>query len=204
MIDAPPEGPHLVGDETVQRVEGVSPASVADRDGRLGRLDDVGEQHGGEHTVGLRRGLGPNKEPFDLGGHGVRVGETPVEQRSAAQLDVGGARNLLAQVAAAGGDGVVAVLKDERGDTDGRQELAHVGASDPLEDLAGEAGGYGVAEVPGGPVSEGGIAVDEIGGHTQTPRRDGGVREIPHFVLSGTVGVIDAAAGPRVAIADHQ
>ena len=60
-------------------VKKVAPAMVAERGGFLGRADDVGEEHGGEDAVGLRRRARPGQERLDLVGELVDVsGRDPV------------------------------------------------------------------------------------------------------------------------------
>ena len=81
---------HERGHRPVVLVEQVAPAAVADPGGELGRADDVGEQHGGQHPVDLD-GVHAGQELLDLGDDGVGVAEVE-EVVVAGQLDESGAR----------------------------------------------------------------------------------------------------------------
>ena len=54
-------------------LEQLAPAAVAELDGPLGRADDVGEEDGGQHAVGLRHRPRAGQELLDLVGELVDV-----------------------------------------------------------------------------------------------------------------------------------
>jgi hypothetical protein len=50
---APPEALQCLPDDVVMPVEQVAPGPIAELQGAFGRTDDVAEQHGGQHALGL-------------------------------------------------------------------------------------------------------------------------------------------------------
>ena len=60
------EAAELAADRRVVLLQQVAPAAVAELGGVLGRVDDVGEEDGGQHTVGRRMGPYAGQELLDL------------------------------------------------------------------------------------------------------------------------------------------
>ena len=85
-------------------VQKLAPAAIVELGHPLGRADDVREQYGRQHPVGLElfplSGLDLGAEPLDLCEEGVRVADGRGEV-AAGKLDKPGAGNLLGEVASA-------------------------------------------------------------------------------------------------------
>ena len=64
---------HLLAHQSVVALQQRPPGTVAQLSGTLGRADDVGEQHRGEHAVAYDRSSRPRQEVLDLIGQGVRL-----------------------------------------------------------------------------------------------------------------------------------
>src|SRR5207248_5374258 len=63
---APAEALELPAHRAIVRREEHGPAAVAELRGARRRADDVGEEHRGEHTIGLRRAADSRQELLDL------------------------------------------------------------------------------------------------------------------------------------------
>src|SRR5262249_62426301 len=59
--------------DAVVRVEDRAPRTIAQRRGALGRADDGGEEHSGEHAGDLRNRPAPREEPPELPEHRLGV-----------------------------------------------------------------------------------------------------------------------------------
>src|SRR6185369_384701 len=63
---APAESLEMPAYHVVMLIEQLVPAPVAERDGTPGRIDDVGEQDGGEHAIGIGHGAYAGEELLDF------------------------------------------------------------------------------------------------------------------------------------------
>ena len=107
----------------------------------LRRADDVHEEHGCEHAIrSANRASLPRDELLDRPDE-IRLGERPVV--GALALQQRGARYVLREIApvADAHELVVAVVHDERGHVDERQQLAHVDLHHRLPPVRGRVGG---------------------------------------------------------------
>ena len=135
-----------------------TPVRVAELGGPLGGPDDVGEQHGGQHPVGLAHVARAGEELLDLADQrvGVPHGEEAV---AALQLDVAGARDVLGQVAGVLDlqERVVAAVHHQRRHPNRGQHVPHVGSTDHVLDLPDRARARRVALHPARPFDEVGV-----------------------------------------------
>ncbi len=107
-------------------VEQVPPAPVAQLGGPLGRADDVGEQHRGQHTGRFDAAASPDQELLDHSQHHVLL--VPPHRQVALQLHQPRVGDVLGQVAAVRGRHQleVAVVEHQRWHLDQRQQGADV------------------------------------------------------------------------------
>jgi hypothetical protein len=107
--------------------EELPPSAVSELGGTHGRIDDVGEQDGGQDSVCLRQAPVPGEELFDLAedGLGVALG---VEVIRSGQLHQPRPRDVLGEVApvADRDAGVVRPVEHQRGDAHGRKDVPNV------------------------------------------------------------------------------
>jgi len=100
----PAEARKLPADGSVVLVQKLAPAAVAKLRHHLGRADDVREQYGRQHPIGLElfplSGSDLGAEPLDLGEERIRVADCRGEV-AAGKLDKPGAGNLLGEVSSA-------------------------------------------------------------------------------------------------------
>ena len=97
-----------------------SPTLVAELGGQLRRTDDVGEQHGRQHAVGVRLARLAGEKRLDLGEQEVAVSR-PVGMAVTFQLDVGRAGHVLSEISAVlDGDQRVALAVQDQASGTGR------------------------------------------------------------------------------------
>jgi hypothetical protein len=109
-------------------VEHRAPSLVARGRGVLCRRDDVGEQHGAQGAMGLRRrGMAAGEKLLDSGQDPVGIGE-PVGVVHAVDLQVSRARNVIGEVPSAlhRNAWVLAGMDDEAWRGDRRQDRPNV------------------------------------------------------------------------------
>ena len=131
---AAPEAAELAADEVVVSLEEVAPAAIPEGGGLLRGADDVGEEDGGEHPVGLGAVPDAGQELLDLVEDRVRV-VRPGQVIDAGQLDEPGSRDLLGHVAAAADRErpIAGAVEDERRHADRWQHVADVDLGVHLE-----------------------------------------------------------------------
>ena len=134
-------------------VEEVPPARVADLGGPVGRGDDVGEQDGGEHSIGFGFGSCAGDELFDLGGDCFAVAKVR-NVVLAGEFDVAGVGDVFCEVAAVLGSEpmVVGAVDDEGRDLNDGQDGTDVASELQVEDGFCDCGAGGTAQRPGDPV----------------------------------------------------
>ena len=114
----------FAADDSVVLVEQVAPVSVAERRGALRGRDDIREEDGGQHTVGLALVALAGEELLDLINDLVRVRD-PRPVVVARKLDVVGVWNLFREPARTFYvDPVVSAMDDERRHADAREDGA--------------------------------------------------------------------------------
>jgi hypothetical protein len=108
-------------------VQELAPPPVSDARGELGRADDVGEQHGREHAVGLRRRSQARDELLDLLEHPVLIASPKevVGSRDPHELRPGDVIGEVFGVADREAHGV-SVVDHERRHADRWQDIANV------------------------------------------------------------------------------
>src|SRR6185436_4824499 len=108
-------------------LEKSGPAAVSDRDCSLCRADEIGEEHGGEHSIGPRRLTGAGQELLDLGCDLVAV-LSPRDVVVTVELEVARARNALREIARIFdvADVVPLPVEDQRRHPNRADDVAHV------------------------------------------------------------------------------
>ncbi len=116
--------------------EQLPPPAIAYRDGVLGRVHDVGEQHRRQHPVAMCAAVGSGQEVFDLVELGVSAAR-PARMVVAGDLHETGARDVPGDVAAGRhvGERVVIPVHHQGRDVHRREDPAHVGLLDDLPEL---------------------------------------------------------------------
>ena len=114
------------------RLEQVAPLAVAHLRHLLGRADQIGEQHGCEHAVGLGHGVRAGEEPLDRMQHRACLARER-ERVGSRELDVLGAHDPFREGADLGGDDAVAPVDHERRHADGIQHAAKVDVVEAAE-----------------------------------------------------------------------
>ena len=94
-----PEAFDLGADVLIVAVEHVAPTSVAELRGAVRGTDDVGEQHGGEHSVGAGTASDTGQELFDLVEHRPGVAD-PIDVINTGQLHVSRSVDVFGEIAA--------------------------------------------------------------------------------------------------------
>lgn len=112
-------------------LEQAPPASIAQLGRPLGRCDDVGEEDGGQDSVGLMGMPGAGQELLDFIQEIVRVADID-KMIFPRQLDKAGTRDLCGHEAAAvdGDQPIIAPMQDQGRHRDGRQGGGDVDLSD--------------------------------------------------------------------------
>jgi hypothetical protein len=147
----PAEARKLPADGSVVLVQKLAPAAVAKLRHHLGRADDVREQYGRQHPIGLElfplSGSDLGAEPLDLGEERVRVADCRGEV-AAGKLDKPGAGNLLGEVSSAANvePRQLRAMQDERRYPDRPEHAADVDVEVHTHVIAHGAGAHAQAK----------------------------------------------------------
>ena len=186
----------------------IGPCAISATCELLGRADDVGEEHGREHAIGLGDAALAGHELLDLGEDRFRVAH-PREVVAPGHLDEAGPRDPLGEVATAlDRDRVLAPVDHERLDADGREDVTHIGVAGHRQDLAHRTRAHGAPLEPSPRDAEGVIGGtarrEQTGGDSLPPGLHDAVERPLPFCFRHRPGVCVVACAGGVGVEEHE